>query len=517
MCAQCLKSAVDITDGIPTQLSVYRCRGCQKWLKPGWIEADLESGELLALCLKKIRGLNKVKLVDASWVWTEPHSMRLKIKLNIQKEVMNAAVLQQAFVVEYVIRNQQCSDCQKQYTGGVWKAVVQVRQRVDHKRTFYYLEQLLLKHGVHTNCLSIQTFRDGMDFYFAERNQAVRFTDFLQTVVPIRMKNTKKLISSDNHSNLFNYKFTHLGVIAPLCKDDLVVLPKALALTLGNISPLVLIERVSTFIHLVDPFTCQRASFDIEHFYKVGAFGAVLSAARLVEYVVLGTEDLILDERESSTPTPTQKRKKRLVEVELARSADLGVNDTRLTCVSHLGHLLRAGDTVLGYDLERGALHSLDRETMAQVEKRRALPDSALVRKLYGVGSGGDGETTKSRRWKLKELAVQEEERNGGKGAEDVAMKDYEQFMQQLEGDREMRRQVNLFKATDDDQDMDTAVATDDACEMDEQEIRIGELLEDLGLDDETPADPEDMAFLAADAMANAAGSNADLSTYNFL
>jgi NMD protein affecting ribosome stability and mRNA decay len=28
--------------------------------------------------------LNQVKLVDAGFIWTEPHSMRLKVKLTIQ-------------------------------------------------------------------------------------------------------------------------------------------------------------------------------------------------------------------------------------------------------------------------------------------------------------------------------------------------------------------------------------------------------------------------------------------------
>ena len=47
----------------------------------------LESRELLALCLKKVKGLGKVKLVDAGFVWTEPHSKRIKVKLTVQKEV----------------------------------------------------------------------------------------------------------------------------------------------------------------------------------------------------------------------------------------------------------------------------------------------------------------------------------------------------------------------------------------------------------------------------------------------
>lgn len=48
----------------------------------------------------------QVRLVDASFVWTEPHSKREKVKLTIQKEVMNGAVLQQSFVVEFVVINQ---------------------------------------------------------------------------------------------------------------------------------------------------------------------------------------------------------------------------------------------------------------------------------------------------------------------------------------------------------------------------------------------------------------------------
>lgn len=64
---------------------------------------------------------------------------------------------------------------------------MQVRQRVTHKRTFYYLEQLLLKHNAHSDCLNIVTFRDGMDFYFTEKQKAVRFIDFLESHVPTKV------------------------------------------------------------------------------------------------------------------------------------------------------------------------------------------------------------------------------------------------------------------------------------------------------------------------------------------
>lgn len=55
------------------------------------------SGELGA---HEYRLSAQVKLVDAGFIWTEPHSRRLKLKLTIQKEVMNGAILQQTFVVD---------------------------------------------------------------------------------------------------------------------------------------------------------------------------------------------------------------------------------------------------------------------------------------------------------------------------------------------------------------------------------------------------------------------------------
>lgn len=81
--------SVDITEGIPKQTTVNFCRGCDRYLSPPtqWTRCDLESRELLAICLKKLKGLQKVRLIDAGFIWTEPHSKRLRVKLTIQKEV----------------------------------------------------------------------------------------------------------------------------------------------------------------------------------------------------------------------------------------------------------------------------------------------------------------------------------------------------------------------------------------------------------------------------------------------
>lgn len=93
----------------------------------------LESQELMAICLKSVHGLSKdIKLTDANFVWTEPHSKRLKLKLTVQKEVHANTKLKQSCVIEFIIQYLQCTECNKQYTNAQWKALVQLRQKVSH-------------------------------------------------------------------------------------------------------------------------------------------------------------------------------------------------------------------------------------------------------------------------------------------------------------------------------------------------------------------------------------------------
>jgi len=231
MCINCLKGQVDITEGISKQITMFCCRGCGRYQRDTqWVTVALESRELLALCLKKIKGINKdVKLVDAGFVWTEPHSKRIKVKLTIQKEVLNSAILQQVFIVEFIIANMQCLECQKSYTEHTWNTCVQVRQKVKHKRTFFFLEQLLLKHGVCEKAISVKEMPGGLDFFWAHKNDANHLLAFLKNVVPIQDKSSKRLISQDDKSNTKNFKFTIYVEIAPICKDDLCCLDPKLA------------------------------------------------------------------------------------------------------------------------------------------------------------------------------------------------------------------------------------------------------------------------------------------------
>lgn len=83
-----------------------------------------------------------------------------------------------------------------------------------------------------------------------------------------QVKHSKKLVSADNHSNIFNFHYTYLVTLVPVCKDDLVLLPKRLAASLGSISRLVVAQRVTNAVQFYDPLTAQTADVTEE---KVGS------------------------------------------------------------------------------------------------------------------------------------------------------------------------------------------------------------------------------------------------------
>merc|ERR1719266_3230698 len=67
----------------------------------------------------------------------------------------------------------------------------------------------------------------------------------------------KKLISHDQNSNTYNYKYVFSVEVVPICKDNVVCLPVRLARSLGSIGQICHVQKVNHLLHLIDPNTCQ--------------------------------------------------------------------------------------------------------------------------------------------------------------------------------------------------------------------------------------------------------------------
>ena len=86
-----------------------------------------------------------------------------------------------------------------------------------------------MKHGAYDKVLKVTTEDDGINFYFKTTTHAQRLIDFLSSLLPITVKHSKQLISHDESSNTFVYKYAFAVTIPKICKNDLVIIPKKLA------------------------------------------------------------------------------------------------------------------------------------------------------------------------------------------------------------------------------------------------------------------------------------------------
>lgn len=486
MCVNCIRSQVDITESIPKQSSVFYCRHCARYLNPPkhWIAAELESKELLTLCLKRLKGLNKVKLVDAGFRWTEPHSRRIHLRLKVQKEVFHNTILQQEFIVEFVVEYQQCEMCTRDAADvDEWTAVVQARQKVPHKRTFLYLEQLILKHNAHEDAVAMKLFPDGMDFYFFNRSQALKFISFLNHVVPVRYKTSEHLVSHDANSNTYRYKYTFSTELVPICKDDLVCLPPKLSNMLGGIGPIVLVTRVSQSITVIDPLSLATAEISSPVYWKY-PFRAMMSVKQATEYTIIDIDN-----------SDHRKGKYILADATVARSSDYGRNDNTTPIRTHLGNLLNPGDLALGFDVANAVYN----EGLVVGYKRLDIPDVLLFKKTYEKRN-----RSKRRKWRLQRLNMELDDslmdpamrRRGGVADPHLMMQqEQEEFMQEIEQDQEMRSTINLFKSkltledaampeATEAQPLDPENLEDGLPEEDYPEVGIEELLDGLVIED---------------------------------
>uniref|UniRef100_A0A183D538 60S ribosomal export protein NMD3 n=1 Tax=Gongylonema pulchrum TaxID=637853 RepID=A0A183D538_9BILA len=202
----------------------------------------------------------------------------------------------------------------------------------------------------------------------------------------------QELVTHDTKNNTYDYKHTFCVEVVPICRDCVVCLPKRTAQSLGNMNQLLVCVRVNNVVTLIDPATLQIADVNSTQYYR-DPFHAVFQSKQLVEFYVLDVEDVGNLKRASGHGRISTKH--RLVDVWVVPSDQVGHDDQQICTRSHLGHVLKPGDLVLGYHVRNINANSALLDEMKPDE----VPDVILVRKIYD-------RTMRQRRrnWKLKRL-----------------------------------------------------------------------------------------------------------------
>lgn len=352
MCDRCLTTEVTVSSKVKRSLGVEHCRGCGRYLCPpkNWVEFTWGSKEFLLFLIKKNKTLGGLSIVDSNFAYTEPNSKRIIILLTVCVDGV-----EQPLEIRYVVKNMQCPDCAKVEAKQFWNSLVQVRHRAEHKRMFIYLEQLILKHNAYGDTTNIKPRKGGLDFYYLEKHGAIKMVNFLQGVLPVRLKVSERLISKDVHTSKCNYKFSYSVEIVPLCKDDLVVVDKQLAASLGA-GTLVLVQKMATNIVLLDPRSMKTTRITSAFYWNnQERFKVLMSSKDFVRYTVVVKEQTRIRSGEYSA-------------CDLTVTAD---GNEFIEARSYLGNSVEEEDTVLGYDLQHSNL-------AAECGEK---PDIILVRK----------------------------------------------------------------------------------------------------------------------------------------
>ena len=499
ICEACAKKNIDITTGITKTGVLTYCRTCERYKRPPWMKCEKESQDMMNLCLSKIKGLNKVQLIDSSFVWTEPHSKEVKLKLTVQKEI-NKSLISTSFLVEFKEEWTQCEDCKKTFTPHIWRACVQLRQKVNHKRTFLFLEQVILKHKAQSKALNIKEHPEGVDFYFANRAQANSFCSFIHEFLPCQTKTSRQLISVDEKSNEAVYKETFRLEIAPVCQDDLIILSEENYKKMGGIGPLLLCYKQINNLKFIDPVTFETLDLDNNTYWRY-ALKSYIDRKALSEFLILSCEEEIdykklaekdkskrtikkivrnknnnndgmdietdskLNESKASVNTnmtnksqylenlekKLEDRKIKIVNVKCIRNSGKDENKEIIETRSFLGRKMRPGDVYYGYDLTRINI-SEDLEGILS-KKKEKIPDIILVKKKYN---------NYKRIFKLKHLDMDvegeddeeddEKEKNTKKGKKKKKKnqkdkdRDMEEFMEDIGKNKDLRKNINLYK-----------------------------------------------------------------------
>lgn len=393
LCADCIKGSLNFNKEIANEILIlHQCRDCKRYenTQKHWIATHRESSELLGVCLKKLKLLRSkdLTLIDAGFIWTEPHSKRLTVKMVLEKEGLGVK-FRDTVSLTFKEENQMCPDCQKNTVNMTWGAKVQIRQKASHQRSILLLEQLIIARGAQKDVIGLEKVRGGLDFFFADRTSARIFNDFINKTVAARTTISKKMVSQDTRNNFLNMKYTYAVELVPVCKDDLVYVPQKVSKSLGCIGSLILCSKVSSSIHFINPLTLNCVEMSATKYFKDPVI-TLQSKGDFVEFVVLDIKDIetVRGKAKTDINVVVDPSQPILKDVEISPVDDFSV---RYNVITHLGNSLEVGDNVNGYLLSSSVFNA------SEIDKDSSdFPDVILVRKVK--------ENKGERKGKLKSL-----------------------------------------------------------------------------------------------------------------
>eukprot|EP01091_Cochliopodium_minus_P006495 TRINITY_DN1641_c0_g1_i3.p2 TRINITY_DN1641_c0_g1~~TRINITY_DN1641_c0_g1_i3.p2 ORF type:complete len:195 (-),score=63.70 TRINITY_DN1641_c0_g1_i3:26-610(-) len=186
-------------------------------------------------------------------------------------------------------------------------------------------------------------------------------------------------------------------------------------------------------------------------------------------------------------PTGPKFGKFALAEIQLAKIDEMSSTGKSYFAYTHLGNILECGSHVWGYLTETCVYNDSDIQSV-----KGHLPSVVVISKSYPKRR----KRKNTRYWKLKSMTKDEDQhkKNDSKKRE----KDYEEFLDELDQEPELRSEINLYRVpnteriynernikTDEMQDSGEDEDDNDVDEDDFPEVKLSELMNDMSINNE--------------------------------
>lgn len=154
------------------------------------------------------------------------------------------------------------------------------------------------------------------------------------------------MVSHDSKSNNYNYKFTFLFEIPKICKDDLVIIPQKLLREFGGVNQIGVCYKITNKIHLFDPISMRKYNLNTHQYFNFeNEFIIIPFKSNQTQFYIT---DIYRENDTFNQNTSIANIDIKFARVEVNRESD----HSNLVGTTHLGHILKHGDSVLGYDIK---------------------------------------------------------------------------------------------------------------------------------------------------------------------
>lgn len=141
--------------------------------------------------------------------------------------------------------------------------------------------------------IGVESSKQGMDFFFKQRNQAEKVVNFISTHFPTKSKLSKRHISTDARTSKPRYELTYAVDLVPLGRGDLVLMPVNLNAKNSSAGEIVMVSKVASSLHLINPITLKQDELIASRFFsKEKLIRVLMSPADLVRFVIMDIEPI---------------------------------------------------------------------------------------------------------------------------------------------------------------------------------------------------------------------------------